>query len=250
MRSSGSSRASDNKKRLFKPGAITEWMDLLCDERLLFAIDDVDRFCSCPEHEVRKYGLLPNPKNVFNVFRMIGPSDVKVVIVGQSPYPGSCPVTGVAYAFGPAFLPAPGCVTVPATLRNIISEASRDFGKKPKVSASETLLDWIGQGVLLLNASLTLGTNCPGYLEDHSLLWEEVMRNILYTISKLYNPVFVLVGKEAWKFEDSIAEEGVLKVSHPVARKETSTPWMGSGVFSRVSNMLILKGMMPIRWIT
>lgn len=236
MPSSGQSRP------LFKHGAISEWMELVCDERLLLAIDDVDRFA-------KKYEILPHPRNVFNMFRMIRPSEVKVVVVGLSPYPGCCPLTHIAYAFGTAFLPAPGCITVPATLRNIIAEASRDLCKKPTKSSSETLLDWIEQGVMLLNASLTLGVNCPRYLEDHSMLWEETMRNILSVISRLHDPVFMLVGKESWKFESCICDsDRTIKVSHPVARKETSTPWMGSGVFSRISDMLIEREKMPIRW--
>ena len=219
-------------------------MDLICDERMLLALNDVDRFA-------KRYGILPHPKNVFNMFRMIRPSEVKVVIVGQSPYPGRCPLTHIAYAFGTAFLPSPGCVTVPATLRNVITEVSRDMCKKPTKSSSETLLDWIEQGVMLLNASMTLGTDCPSYLEDHSLLWEEPMRNVLSIISRMCDPVFVFVGKESWKFENCILHsERTVKVSHPVARKETSTPWMGSGVFSRVSDMLIEQEKMPIRWLT
>jgi uracil-DNA glycosylase len=228
---------------MFKQGAISEWMDLVCDERLLFAISDIDRFAS-------KYGILPHPRYVFNMFRMIRPSDVKVVIVGQSPYPGVCPVTHVAYASGVAFLPAFGCVTVPATLRNIILEVSRDICKKPTKSSADILLDWIEQGVMLLNSSLTLGIDCPGYLKDHSMLWEEPMRNVLSVISESYDPVFLLVGKESWKFESSIQKStDVIKVSHPVARKETSTPWMGSGVFSRISDALIEKEVMPVKWL-
>ncbi len=184
------------------------------------------------------------------MFRMLPPDQVRVVFVGQSPYPGYCPVSKVPYAYGPAFFPSPGCVTTPATLRNIIQEASRDLSKPVTRSPSETLLDWIDQGVMLLNASLTLGVDCPAYLEDHSVLWEEPMHEILTAIAEKLDPIFVLVGKDAWKFESSISASCCIKVSHPVARKETSTPWSGSCVFSRVSLAMIEKGMVPIRWLS
>ena len=85
------------------------------------------------------------------------------------------------------------------------------------------------------------------------------MQQILTAVSdecrKLDAPcVFVLIGKEAWKFEACLdAEQSscirVLTVSHPVARKETVTPWMGSCIFSRVSNMMIDMGMVPVKWV-
>ena len=76
-----------------------------------------------------------------------------------------------------------------------MSEVHRDL--YPMVatgSPRETLLNWINQGVMLLNSSLTLGTGCPKYLEDHSVVWEEIMGNILCTMCDEIDPVFVLVA--------------------------------------------------------
>lgn len=222
----------------FRHGAITEWRKLVLEsDRMLQVLEVLDSF---------KYTLVPNKDDIFNMFRMLPPDEVRVVIVAQSPYPGSCPATQVPYACGPALLPSPGCATTPATLKHVMSEVCRDMSKSASNTPTHTLLGWIAQGVMLLNSSLTLGKNCPGYLEDHSVVWEEVMRDILYVISEQTDPVFVLVGKDAWKFETSVSN--VIKVSHPVARKETSTPWSGSGVFSAVSNMMIDKGDVPIKW--
>ena len=225
----------------------------------------------------QKYGLLPRLGQVLDMFRMIMPYDVRVVIIAQSPYPGYCPKAGVPYACGPAFLPSKGCATTPMTLRNIILEICRDFPlcpeprlqntnktKQPFVQdpglvaqtlskvckPQEMLLSWIDQGVMLLNSSLTLGTNCPKYLEDHTILWQEIMQDLVCTICKKVDPVFVFVGKDAWKFESSVLQNTrVIKVSHPVARKETSSPWYGSGVFSRVSKMMVEREEVPIKWI-
>ena len=206
----------------------------------------------------QRYGVLPKLGKVFDMFRMIMPYDVKVVIIAQSPYPGSCPSTGITYACGPAFLPSRGCATTPMTLRNIILEICRDFSANKTKQPQEMLLDWIDQGVMLLNSSLTLGTNCPKYLEDHTILWQEIMQDLVYTICKKVDPVFVFVGKDAWKLENSVSHpvggaQGkgstrVIKVSHPVARKETPSAWYGSSVFSRVSKMMVERDEMPIKW--
>jgi uracil-DNA glycosylase len=224
----------DQKRWRYK--ALSRWK-VLGDDRIQVALEDLERFRN-------RYGILPEKKNVFNMFRMIYPEDVRVVFVGQSPYPGVCPVTSAPYAYGPAFLPAPECVTTPATLRNMMSEMCRDMGGIT-LPPREILLKWIDQGVMLLNASLTLGTGCPSYLEDHSVLWEEPMYHILTSIADMTDPVFVLVGKDAWKFDVS---PRTIKVSHPVARKDTTSPWYGSSVFSQISKQLIEKDEMPIKW--
>lgn len=237
-------RSSGQKRLPFKQGAITEWMELvpaMSSDRMSIVLESTKTFGS-------KYTLLPKEEDVFNMFRMIYPGEVKVVFVGQSPYPGYCPVTRIPYACGPAFMPTPGCVTTPATLKNIVSEVCRDFGKSLRIPPSDMLNEWINQGTMLLNSSLTMGSDCPTYLEDHSVTWEELMREILSTIYEKLDPIFILVGRDAWKFETCVGND-VIKVSHPVARKETSTPWMKSSVFSNVSKMLVNKELTPIRWI-
>lgn len=234
---------SQRSKLPFKPGAIGLWKKIALDsDRMSLVLNDIDDFAD-------RYTVVPCKKDIFNMFRMIYPKDVKVVIVAQSPYPGNCVVTHVPYACGPALLPAFGCATTPATLRNVVSEACRDMCKKTTKSPRELVLYWIEQGVMLLNASLTLGKDCPKYLEDHSVTWEEVMRGIVSAISSEIDPIFLLIGRDAWKFEANISSSKVIKVSHPVARKDTSTPWAGSGVFSAISNMMLEEGKMPIKWV-
>ena len=230
----------------YKHGAITEWKSVapvLDSERLGIALSDLETFSN-------RHTVLPDLANVFDMFRMIRPCDVRVVFVAQSPYPGHCPATGIPYACGPALLPAYGCATTPLTLRNVVSELCRNMsktsiGKPPR----EMLMDWVDQGAMLLNSSLTLGTDCPKHLEDHSILWHEIMEDVISSTSNKVDPIFVLIGKDAWKLGESCTEERVVRVSHPVARKGTSTPWAGSSVFSRVSNMMIERGQMPIRWV-
>ena len=245
---------SSRNKLPCKPGAITEWRQLVLEnDRMFQALDDVDTF-------LEKYVIVPTKSDIFNMFRMIRPSEVKVVMVAQSPYPSRCPATRTQYACGPAFVPASGCATTPATLKSIVAEVCRDMSTSSlKSTPRDMLLDWISQGVMLLNSSLTLGVGCPKYLEDHSVLWEEPMRAILSTIADIANPVFVLIGKDAWKYENSLSTSSeaiqarVIKVYHPVAsnyRKDAipGPEWAGSSVFSKVSRMMIENGDVPIKW--
>lgn len=210
---------------------------------MLFVLDNLDRFAE-------RHTVVPQKADIFNMFRMLHPRDVKVVIVAQSPYPGNCPSTNVPYACGPALLPAPGCTTTPETLRRVLTEACENTGNTMTMSPRDTVLHWIEQGVLLLNASLTLGKDCPQYLEDHSIAWEEVMHGILSAISMKTDPVFLLIGRDAWRFEKSVNRDKVIMVSHPTARKETATPWSGSRAFTAISTMMVMNGSLPIRWIT
>lgn len=192
-------------------------------------------------HFTRKYRIMPKEEQVFEGFRLVPPAKVRVVFIGQSPYPGICSKTGIPFSCGPAFLPSEGCATEPMTLRIMMSELCRDLGLKRLPASPRTLLmNWMSQGVMLLNASLTLGTGCPKHLQDHGVLWEEFMRDAISHIVDCCNcPVFVLIGREAWKFEDCVKKCITIKVSHPVARGgRSSLPWMGSGVFSRVSAAL------------
>lgn len=111
--------------------------------------------------------------------------------------------------------------------------------KTVTMSPKDLVLYWISQGVMLLNASLTRGTDCPKYLEDHSVAWEEVMHTILVTIYRTVDPVFVLIGKDTWKFENEGSK--MIKVSN----KDI----VGSGVFSTVSRMMIENNDLPVKWI-
>lgn len=213
---------------------------MLESERMGVLLDDLHKFQT-------KYNILPEPSCIFNMFKMIYPTDVKVVIIGQSPYPNRCKITNTPYACGIAFLPDLACSTIPVTLQQILQELYRDMGMHPVRSPVETLLFWIKQGVMLLNESLTLGVECPEYLKDHSVCWMEIMVDIISNISQQLDPIFLLIGQQAWKFETCISSP-CIKVSHPVSRVETSTPWVNSGVFTQMSRLMIDRGQEPIVW--
>ena len=220
--------------------AIRCWRNIVLEsDRMLQILIDLDEFA-------KKYTFVPTKCKIFEAFRTLRPCEVKVVMVAQSPYPGQCPSTGSPYACGIAFMPGHECVTTPVTLKNVVSEVCRDLSKTVTRSPKQMLSDWIRQGVLLLNSSLTLGKGCPKYLEDHSVMWEEVMRDILNKIYDVCDPVFVLIGKQSFQFETC----RVIKVSHPIASHYKTASgvvdWSGSSVFSSINNMMIENGDAPI----
>lgn len=244
--------------------AIVCWRKLVLEnDRMLQILIDLDIFAE-------KYTVVPSQCKIFEAFRTLRPCEVKVVMVAHEPYQDVCPSTGLPYACGIAFMPGSGCTTTPATLKNVVSELCRDLSKKITKSPRDMLFDWIRQGVLLLNSSLTLGKGCPKYLEDHSVMWEEVMCDILIKIYHVCNPIFVLIGKNSWEFEMSIPSCRVIKVSHPLTKNVTSSKqsssavnkavkndstdsgkvadWSGSSVFSSISNMMIENGDAPVKF--
>lgn len=229
----------------------------------------LEEICQNVKEFNKKFCVLPRPCQIFKMFEMIHPYEVRVVFIGQSPYPGVCPATGVHYACGPAFLPDSRCKTTPVTLQQIGMELCRDMQvAKLPMPLPSLLLHWISQGVMLLNACLTIGvgsssrnrslrfpnvkTDCPKYLEDHSVLWEDIMHKIVHRLSNDFsrNLVFVLIGQSAWKFEKDISGTGkVIKTSHPAAKSVTAFPFVGSGVFSAVSRALGDMGETPVSWL-
>ena len=193
---------------------------------------------------IKQYDIVPEQKHVLNTFRMIAPSHVKVVFLGESPYPGRCPATGVLYACGPAFMLNPDCATTPVLLLRLLNELRRDLGiTRLMVPSNQLLKDWVQQGVLLLNASLTLGAGgCPKHLQDHSLLWKEFMCTLVNNLSCHFDPIFVLIGTQAWHFEQFITSP-VIKVCNP-----DNDMFLGCGVFQKVSAQMCARGHAPIDW--
>src|SRR5262245_8360669 len=121
-----------------------EWRVLLKDE---FAKDYFTRLTERVRGEYLSGKVFPPPKNIFRAFEMCAPKDIKVVILGQDPYhtPG--------VADGLAFSTLPGN-PVPPSLQNIFKEIEAEFGGP--INKDPDLTRWASQGVLLLNASLSV----------------------------------------------------------------------------------------------
>lgn len=202
---------------------------------------------------------LPLRKDVFSAYHLIRPENVKVVIFGQDPYP-QIKGDGVPRATGLSFSVTPDD-SIPMSLRNIFKMIEESFpngksqfpvgpGEEPRPIApfkNGDLRPWCSQGVMLLNASLTI---CPSEGKTHYGLWSSFIGATIKTILE-HNPklIAVLFGREAQQLLDVLQRVTVIQLPRPAAwdnknRKE----FMESRVAAEINRKLILSGQSPIDW--
>ena len=180
---------------------------------------------------------LPAPKNVLRAFAQ--PLDqVKVVILGQDPYPTP------GHSVGLAFSVAPG-VALPRSLSNIFSEMQSDLGVDAPTSGD--LTPWSQQGVLLLNSVLTVQSGVAGSHRGKG--WEQVTGAALRALKNKTRgaPVAIFWGKAAQECGSDFDRRGVISSPHPSPLSAHRGFW-GSKPFSRANDLLIQAGAAPIEW--
>lgn len=190
--------------------------------------------------------VYPDRERVFDSMRATSFSEVRVVIIGQDPYINEHPQLGPE-AHGLCFSVKDG-IPAPPSLKNIFKEIDDSLhgGQRRKVSTD--LTRWAKQGVLLLNASLTV---IAGQSNSHAHLgWHRLTDDIIQTISaKKEHVVFMLWGAFAQKKVELIdmSKHLVLKTSHP-SPLSAHRGFLGSGVFVACNRYLQKNGLQPIDW--
>ena len=178
--------------------------------------------------------FLPSSKLIFKSLE-VDPDDVKVVIVGQDPYPNSQHAMGLAFS-----VPAEVGV-LPASLKNIYKELEADLGI---IRENGDLSAWLEQGVLLLNMSLTVLPNQTG---SHSKIgWQVITQQIISDVAKR-GALSVLWGREAQLMSKFFAQEDQFTAPHP-SPLSVYRGFYGSKPFSNVNRRLEEKGLTPIKW--
>lgn len=181
--------------------------------------------------------ILPPDVLRFAALAASPPDAVRVVILGQDPYPTPGHANGLAFSVEPDVQP------LPRSLKNIYAELESDLGvQRPNGDLS----DWADQGVLLLNTSLSVPA---GAANGHKALgWDILVHQILNRVSA--NPTaFILWGNNAQKLERYIqpGDHLILKTAHP-SPLSARRGFFGSRPFSTVNNWLRDKGDAPINW--
>jgi len=177
---------------------------------------------------------IPAAIDVFAALKL-SPSDVKVVIVGQDPYPNP------EHAMGLAFSVRESVSTLPASLKNIFTELESDLGIKP---SNGDLSRWASQGVLLLNRALTVK---PGEPASHSKIgWYELTETIISNVAKS-GAIGVLWGNDAQTLAKYFSKDDLFTAPHP-SPLSVYRGFYGSKPFSKVNNRLVEKGLTPIKW--
>ena len=187
-----------------------------------------------------KKSIYPKPQDVFKAFWLTPFSKVKVVILGQDPYHGAGQAHGLSFS-------VPENVPVPPSLQNIYKEIQSDLGIKKDFTAGN-LESWAKQGVLLLNAILTVVANSPASHREKG--WEEFTDTVIKTISdKQTNVVFMLWGNFARSKKALIdgSKHLVLEAPHP-SPFSAHSGFLGCKHFSKCNKYLHQHGKGKINW--
>ncbi len=192
------------------------------------------------EEKEQGFTVYPNEADVFNAFTLTGFEKVKVVIIGQDPY------HGVNQAHGLSFSVQKG-VAPPPSLRNIYKELVSEFPDfKPPTHGD--LSSWAAQGVLLLNATLTVRAHSAGSHQKKG--WEEFTNAVIKELSeKRTGLVFILWGNYAKQKESLIDQKKhfIIKSPHP-SPFSAYTGFFGSKPFSKTNELLVKQGKKGIDW--
>lgn len=191
--------------------------------------------------------VYPNRENVFNSMRITAFSSVRVVIIGQDPYFNEHHLHGPE-AHGLCFSVKEG-IPAPPSLQNIFKEIRKSvYQGREDLHFSTDLTRWAVQGVLLLNASLTVIAKSPN--SHAGLGWHALTDNIIETLSeKKKDLVFMLWGAFAQKKATLIDANKhlILKTTHP-SPLSAHRGFLGSNVFVQCNEYLRKKGREPINW--
>jgi len=181
--------------------------------------------------------FLPSGDRVLRAFER--PLDaVRVLIVGQDPYPTPGHAVGLSFSVAPEVRP------LPASLRNIFQEYATDLGHPPP--ANGDLSPWADQGVLLLNRALTVQVGRPN--SHHGRGWEEVTEQAIRALAARGGPlVAVLWGRNARNLRPLLADVPCVESAHP-SPLSAHNGFFGSRPFSRANDALEQQGGTPIDW--
>lgn len=184
--------------------------------------------------------IYPKGGDIFNAFQKTPFTDVKVVILGQDPYHGENQAHGLSFSVQKG-------ITIPPSLRNIYKELTTDIPGFITPNHGD-LTEWTEQGVLLLNASLTVRAGTPGSHQKRG--WETFTDMVIKTLSdKKEGLVFILWGAFAQAKAELIDESKhyIIKSPHP-SPFSADRGFFGSKPFSKTNEILKKQGKEPIDW--
>ncbi|MEC9484528.1 MAG: uracil-DNA glycosylase [Candidatus Izemoplasma sp.] len=185
----------------------------------------------------QKNTIYPPKSDVFNALKECPFSDVKVVIIGQDPYHNKGQANGLAFSVHKG-------IKIPPSLKNIFKEMHNDLGID--IPQHGDLTTWARQGVLLLNAILTVEENAP--LSHKNVGWQKLLIDIMSLLDQNDTPkVFVFWGNKAKVYKDYIHNPHhlVISSSHPSPLSARHS-FFGSHVFSKINSFLKKNQRTPI----
>jgi uracil-DNA glycosylase len=212
------------------------WKEILFDEFQKPYFQELKNFL---KEEKAQHTVYPPGSLIFNAFNQTPFSKVKVVLLGQDPYHGPGQAHGLCFS-------VPQGIPAPPSLVNIFKEIKDDIGIP--VPSHGNLENWAKQGVLLLNATLTVRANTP--LSHSKKGWETFTDRVIEVISeKKSGVVFLLWGNNAKVKEQLIdsSKHFVLKAAHP-SPFSAANGFFGCKHFSKTNELLKKQSLEPIDW--
>lgn len=216
----------------------SSWKQHLQDE---FSRSYFEELTTFVKKEYQEGTVYPAPKNMFRAFELCPFDKVKVVILGQDPYHGERQANGLAFAVDKE-------TRLPPSLQNIFKEIGSDIGK-PLEHTDGDLSRWAIQGVLLLNATLTVRAHMAGSHQEQG--WELFTDAVIRVLSeKREHLVFMLWGNYARAKGAHIDREKhlVIESAHP-SPFSAHSGFFGSKPFSRANEYLVAHNKTPIDWL-
>lgn len=212
------------------------WKELLLEE---FGAEYFQHLIEFVRAEKKSSIIYPAGSRIFAAFDHTPVKEVKVVIIGQDPYHGPNQANGLCFSVSRGIKPPP-------SLRNIFKELTEDIGFEP--AGHGDLESWADQGVLLLNATLTVRAGQAGSHQKQG--WEQFTDSVIHRISKERSGlVFLLWGRFAQNKETLIANNDhlILKAAHP-SPFAAHNGFFGCKHFSKTNAFLKEKGESEINW--
>ena len=197
------------------------------------------KFLGMINEKYQKTTVYPPKNYVFNALKLTSYKSTKVVIVGQDPYHGEGEAHGLSFSVQKG-------IKIPPSLQNIYKELESDLGIKPHPDGD--LTKWAKEGVLLLNAVLTVEKDKPA--SHRNLGWELFTDYIIKALNEKKEPVvFILWGNFAKEKKKYITNKihYVITSPHP-SPFSASSGFFGSKPFSKTNNFLIKNNLKPIDW--
>ncbi len=211
------------------------WHDLIKKELPEGYFAQINHFMN----EVYAQGVIYPPRDkVFNAIQTTPLDKVKVVIIGQDPYHGPNQAQGLSFS-------VPDQEPAPPSLQNILKELADDIGQKQ----SHDLTSWAKQGVLLLNASLTVPEHQANAHANG--IWEPFTDAVIKVVNQKETPVvFILWGGFARKKKALITNSihHIIESPHP-SPLSAHRGFFGSKPFSQTNHFLVAQGLEPIDWL-
>lgn len=219
-----------------RPSIEENWKEVLIDEFNKQYFLELKSFLV---EERSNYTVYPKGNDIFSAFNLTPFQNVRVVILGQDPYHGPGQAHGLCFS-------VPKGIEPPPSLKNIFKELQINLGIPTPNHGN--LESWARQGVLLLNATLTVRSNQAGSHQKRG--WENFTDTVIMKLSEQReNIIFLLWGAYAQAKATLIdkSKHSILIAPHP-SPLSAHRGFFGCGHFSKTNEILISKGLKPINW--